>query len=99
MGKHSLAAGPSLATQSRHPWRAVVRTVFAALVALAAMAAPIYSAATNNSPEAATGWAAVALAIAGGVTRVLALPQVDEFLHRFAPWLATGENFADEAGE
>lgn len=85
MGKHS-----AVSTQSVHPWRATVRTVFAALVALAAMAGPAYTAATNQSPEAATGWAALGLAIAGAVTRVLALPQVDEWLHKFAPWLSTG---------
>lgn len=78
------------ATQTAHPWRATLRTVFAALVALAAMAPPIYSAATNQSPEAATGWSAVMLAITGAVTRVLALPGVDEWLARYMPWLATG---------
>lgn len=82
--------GPEQATQTRHPWRATVRTVFAALVALAAMASPIYSAATGGNPEAATGWAAAMLAIAAAVTRVMALPQVDAWLHRFVPWLATG---------
>lgn len=81
------------ATQSRHPWRATLRTVFAALVALAAMAGPMYTAATGNSPEAATGWAAVMLAVTGAVTRVLALPQVDEWLTRFVPFLATGAGF------
>ena len=85
-GRH--AAPP--ATQTAHPWRATVRTVFAALVALAASAGPIYSAATNQSPEAATGWCAVMLAITGAVTRVLALPGVDEWLARYVPWLATG---------
>lgn len=78
------------ATQSAHPWRATVRTIFAALVGVAAMAAPIYSAITNEAPEAATGWAAVALGICGAVTRVLALPGVDAWLARFVPWLATG---------
>ena len=86
MGKHSAP----LSTQSAHPWRATARTVFAALVALAAMAGPVYTAATNQSPEAASGWAALGLAIAGAVTRILALPQVDQWLHKFAPWLATG---------
>ena len=80
----------AISTQSEHPWRATVRTVFAAIVALAAMAGPIYTAATQQSPEAATGWAAVMLAITGAVTRVLALPQVDEWLARYLPWLATG---------
>lgn len=88
MGRHSAP----LATQSRYPWRATARTLFAALVALAAMAGPIYTAATQHAPEAATGLAAVALAICGAVTRVLALPEVDEWLARFVPWLSTGEH-------
>lgn len=91
MGKHSA----ELATQSAHPWRATVRTLFAALVAAAAMAGPVYTAATNQAPEAATGWAACGLAICGAVTRVLALPAVDEWLHRFLPWLATGAGMPD----
>lgn len=92
MGKHS-----ALSTQSAHPWRATVRTIFAALIALAAMAGPVYTAATNQAPEAATGWAALGLAIAGAVTRILALPQVDAWLHRFAPWLATGADLDADA--
>ena len=87
MGKHSLS------TQARHPWRATARTLLAALVGVAAMAAPVYTAITGQSPEAAAGWTAVGLAIAGAVTRVLALPQVDDWLHLFVPWLATGGRF------
>jgi hypothetical protein len=75
-------------TQVRHPWRATVRTVFAAVVAFASMAPLIYQAATGDSPERATGVAAIGLAVAGGVTRVLALPVVEQFLRRFVPFLA-----------
>ena len=83
----------SQSTQSKHPWRAVVRTIFAAVVALAAMAGPIYEAITGGSPEAATGFTAIMLAITGAITRVLALPQVDQWLHVFAPWLASGGRY------
>lgn len=75
-------------TQVRHPWRATVRTLFAAVVMLAAIAPAIYTAATTNDPQKATGWAALGLAIAGGITRVMALPAVDAFLRRFVPFLA-----------
>lgn len=75
-------------TQVRRPWRAVVRTVFQALVALAAMAPVIYQAATNGDPARATGAVGVGLVIAAGVTRVMALPGVESFLQRFAPFLA-----------
>lgn len=75
-------------TQGEHPWRAVIRTVFAALLALAGMAPLVYVAVTQGSPEAATGAAATALLIAGAITRVMALPVVEDFLARFLPWLA-----------
>ncbi|OIH81972.1 hypothetical protein BLJ79_21680 [Arthrobacter sp. UCD-GKA] len=78
----------ALTTQSAHPWRAVIRTLLAAVIALAAMAPLIYSAITQADPEGATGAAAGALAIAGAITRVLALPVVETFLQRFVPWLA-----------
>lgn len=75
-------------TQVRHPWRAVARTLFAALIAFAPMAPVIYRQATEQDPAQATGAVAVALGIAAGVTRVLALPAVEEFLRRFVPFLA-----------
>lgn len=75
-------------TQVKRPWRATVRTAFAALVAVATMAPLIYSAATTNDADQATGWAASALAIAAAVTRVLALPAVESFLQTYIPFLA-----------
>lgn len=86
---------PERATQSRHPWRATVRTVFAAAIGLAAMGGPIYTAAVGDDPETATGWAAIMLGVMGAITRVLALPGVDAWLHRYAPWLATGAHADD----
>lgn len=80
------------ATQSKHPWQAVARTIFAALVGAAAMAAPIYEAITQGSAAAATGWAAIALGICGAITRVLALPGVDAWLAAYLPWLSTGHH-------
>lgn len=44
------------------------------------------------------------LAVAAGITRVMALPQVERFLARFVPWLAAepepavGEHRRDETG-
>jgi hypothetical protein len=75
-------------TQSKHPWRAVARTLFAGVVGAAAMAPLVYQAATSHDPAIATGWSATALAIAGGVTRVMAIPAVNEFLQKFLPFLA-----------
>lgn len=83
MGAHT--AQP---TQVRRPWRSTVRTVFQAVVAGAAVAPAVYSAATDHNADAATGWAAGGLAIAAGITRVMALPSVEAFLQRFVPFLA-----------
>ncbi|HEY9251557.1 MAG TPA: hypothetical protein VIP06_02780 [Nocardioides sp.] len=77
-----------MTTQSKYPWRAVARTVFAGVVSAAAMAPLVYSAATEHDPAVATGWAGTGLAIAGGITRVMALPPVNGFLARFVPFLA-----------
>lgn len=75
-------------TQVRRPWRTTVRTAFQAAVGAAAMAGPVYEAATHQDPAAATGLAATGLAICLGVTRVMALPGVNGWLERFVPWLA-----------
>lgn len=86
-------------TQHAHPVRATVRTLFAMIVGAAAMAPLIYHAITQGDPDSATGWAAAALAIAGGITRVMALPAVDRFLARFAPWLATSPRDGIDSGK
>jgi hypothetical protein len=75
-------------TQVRQPWRATLRTAFAALVALCSMAPLIYDAALGDDAGEATGWSALALAIAAGVTRVLAVPAVESFLKTFVPFLS-----------
>lgn len=75
-------------TQIRRPWRSTARTVFQAFVMLCFIAPAIYSAAAQHDPQLATGWAAGGLAIAGAVTRVMAVPGVERFLRRFLPFLA-----------
>lgn len=77
-----------VATQVRHPWRATVRTVLWGVVAFAAIAPMVYSAATGEDPGAAVGWVGVALAVLGGVQRVMLLPAVEGFLREYVPWLA-----------
>lgn len=77
-------------TQVRRPWRSTARTVFQALVGLAAIA-PLIAAGV----EEATGYdldgvpfIVVALAAAAAVTRVMAVPGVEAWLRRFLPFLA-----------
>lgn len=84
MGKHSVAAR-SPSSQVRHPWRASIRTGLAALLA-ALIAFPQVAAALSitDIPIVAT-----TVAVAVGVTRVMALPSVEVFLDRFAPFLSS----------
>jgi hypothetical protein len=76
-------------TQQLHPWRTVVRSVFQFVVALSAAAPLIYTAIFNASAESATGAGAVALGVFAAITRVMALPVVDEILKKFIPFLAS----------
>lgn len=71
-------------TQTRHPWRATVRTIFAAGVALLTLLPVIAATAGVDTVPAI----AQVLLVAGAVTRVLALPGVERFLELYLPWLA-----------
>lgn len=73
-------------TQVRRPWRTVARSVFQAAVAFAAMWAVIVE---TIGLDPSWQWVSASLAVTGAVTRVMALPAVDDFLARFVPWLAT----------
>lgn len=70
------------ATQTVHPWRATVRTALALVLPLLAGAPLIYTAATGHDPAAAVGVAGAVLAVAAGITRVMALPVVNDLLTR-----------------
>ena len=76
MGDHS----GETTTQTRHPWRATVRTALAFITGAALSAPVLYTAVTNESPEAATGAGLMALTISAAVTRVMAVPFVNEWL-------------------
>jgi hypothetical protein len=80
MAEHVMAS-----TQTAYPWRATVRTAFAFLIGLAAAWGLIIEAA---GIDPGLEWASTSLAIAAGITRVMALPAVDDLIRRFAPWLA-----------
>ena len=72
-------------TQTRHPWRATVRTVVAALVgALSLLPTVAVTAGVDAVPAVAQ-----AVTVAAAVTRVLALPGVDAWLRTYLPWLAS----------
>lgn len=73
-------------TQVRRPWRATARTAVQALVAVAVLF-PLLVETAGLDPQAFP-WLAVPVAVAAGFARVMALPQVDEFLRRFLPFLS-----------
>lgn len=73
------------ATQTEHPWRATVRTIFQAVIALASMWALIVQA---LGLDPGWQWVSASLVVAAAITRVMALPAVEAFLRRYVPWLA-----------
>lgn len=77
-----------LPTQVHHPWKTTIRTMFQALIAFASMAPFIYAAATGDNADEATGWSVVGLGIAAGISRVMAIPAVNEFIVKFIPFLS-----------
>lgn len=76
--------GGGAPTQVAYPWRAVARTVFAAIVGLASLVPTVILA--SGVPPA--GLAAQAVAVCGAITGALADPRVNMLINRFAPWLA-----------
>lgn len=86
------------ATQSRHPWRATVRTVAAFLLALAVVWPTLVELAGLNETWQ---WVSASVAVAGAITRVMADPRVIVFLERFLPFLAPEPKASggDESGE
>lgn len=73
------------ATQTKYPWRATLRTVFAAGVALLSLLPVVALTAGIDTVPAV----AQVLAVIAAVTRVLAIPGVDGWLRKYLPWLAT----------
>ncbi len=70
-------------TPVQRPWRRTLRTAVQAAVAFGIALPGIYSAATGNAPEAATGWVGAGIAASAALARIMAIPSVDVFLSRF----------------
>lgn len=75
---------PVQPTQTRHPWRATVRTIVAAVVGLALLG-PLVAAELGVQ---SVPWVAGVLAVIGAVTRVLAIPGVEAWMRQYVPWLS-----------
>ena len=69
-------------TQVRFPWRATVRTLIQAVAALAVAVPSIIAAVEADSPGLTGAAGLAALTVAGIVTRVMALPSVNNLLTR-----------------
>jgi hypothetical protein len=82
-GDTAIIASP---TQVRKPWRATVRSAFqfllAALTLIPFVIGGVYE--SDNYPVVV----GQLLAAVTTAARVMALPQVEEFLRRFFPWLS-----------
>jgi hypothetical protein len=79
MGRHSANS-----SQTAYPWRATARTILQAFLAFCCIAPFIVDA----SGLERTGLVAAFLTLCGAVTRVMALPVVNDWLLRFVPFLA-----------
>lgn len=66
-------------TQARHPWKATLRTVFAAVVSVAAVWGLIIEASGVDSTIPVV---AGTVLVAGGITRIMAIPQVNDLLKK-----------------
>lgn len=78
-------------TQTRRPWRATARTVFQAVVGFASMWALIV-AGLGLDPE--WQWVSASLVVTGGITRLMAIPAVEDWLSHFFPFLAADPDSA-----
>lgn len=74
-------------TQVRRPWRATVRTVVQATLALATLLPFVVTGVYGNDGDIPAAVTQV-LVVAGVLTRIMAMPQVEKFLADFLPFLA-----------
>lgn len=70
-------------TQVRFPWRATVRTVIQTLPAIAVAVPGVVAAIEEGHPGLTGPVGVAAIAASGIVTRVMALPAVNDLLTRF----------------
>lgn len=69
-------------TQEKYPWRAVARTVLQLTIGLAAAAPLIAAAITGDSTGAAGGALALFITASAAITRLMAVPYVNELLQQ-----------------
>lgn len=84
MSKH--AKPTPTASQVSRPRAATIRTILAALVG----ALPLIPEIVRMYGWDSVPWIAAVAAVAAATTRVLALPAVEAYLEKYAPWLSAG---------
>ncbi|GAA5198797.1 hypothetical protein GCM10023322_73020 [Rugosimonospora acidiphila] len=83
MSQYSPTPVPTTPTQTKYPWRAVARTVFAGIIGGLTLLPEIAADAHIGTVPTV----AQVLAVTGAITRILALPSVDAWLTTYLPWL------------
>lgn len=78
---------PAPPTQVRRPWRTTARSIFQFALALATLL-PLLAAGVYTDVDQAPAIVGQILVVAGIITRVMALPGVEQFLRNWFPWLA-----------
>lgn len=74
---------PQPPTQVQYPWRATIRTAFAAIVgALSLLPAVAFGLHIDTVPQVIQ-----VIAVTSGITRVLAMPVVHDWMNDNFPWL------------
>lgn len=84
-----------LPTQSTRPWKAVLRTLIVAVLALI----PLFQSAAVELGINEIPWIAGTLVFMAALQRVLAVPAVELFLQSYVPWLAAGAYVGKHRGE
>lgn len=82
-----------------YPWRRVLRTFVAGLPG-AVLVVPLIVNALGLDPDKTPklyAFTAGVLVLTAALTRVLAIPQVEAFLQKFAKWLAAGDIAKEDA--
>lgn len=77
----------STPTQVRRPWKATIRTAFQTGLAFATLV-PFVVTGVYTDADATPAIIGQVVVVAGTITRVMALPQVEKFLQDWVPWLA-----------
>jgi hypothetical protein len=78
-------------SQVAYPWRATVRTAVAAGVA----AIPLVVVVLSGLHLDGTVWGAWLISATTGMTRLMAVPQVNDWIRRWVPWLSPQPASAD----